>query len=424
MAADRDHKGPALTRRWYGAGAALFIAADLAAAMLRRQRYAGDFDISMEFGRRFVHGQHLYQGGLHFPYLPAAAMFFSPFSMLPRVLAFLLFYSAAIVCLALVLRMLAAIVCRSHPALRERTREIAAVTLVLAAHYIIRDLDDGGPNLILLALVTGGIYSAWAERDLRAAGFLGAAIAFKATAGIFIPFLIWKRQWRLAASTAAATLLWLALPILRMGPADWWVHQRQWIESAIGFAAGLNQAAAYYYGAGNSGNQALRPAVIHLLDGRLGISPRIASIAAAVILAAVFGWVTAQPYADRMGTRWLRESSGLLVLAVLLAPIAWIQHLVVAIPALYLISADWFAGEDFGPRAKASMGVYAILALVLNRSVIGKARYQVLLGYHVQTLCMLLVLGVLMRRQRDDELLEGELGASEAPSYTAGQSAG
>ncbi len=117
-----------------------------------------------------------------------------------------------------------------------------------------------------------------------------------------------------------------------------------------------------------------------------------------------------------MSTRWLRESSGLLLLAVLLAPIAWIQHLVMAIPALYLISADWFAGEDFGPGAKASMAVYAVLALVLNRSAIGKARYQVLLEYHVQTLCMLLVLGVLMRR-RDDELLKGELGAREAPSY-------
>jgi hypothetical protein len=417
MAADCDHKGPALNRRWYGAGAALFIAADLGAAMLRRQRYAGDFDISMEFGRRFAYRQHLYQGGLHFPYLPAAAMFFSPFSMLPRPLAFLLFYLAAIICLALVMRMLAAIVCRSPPALRERTWEIAAVTLVLAAHYIIRDLDDGGPNLILLALVTGGIYWAWAGRDLRAAGFLGAATAFKATAGIFIPFLIWKRRWRLAMYTAASTLVWLALPILRMGPADWWVHQREWIESAIGFAVGLNQAAAYYYGAGNSGNQSLRTAVIHLLDGRLGISPRIAAIVAALILAAVFCWVTARPYAERMSTRWLRESSGLLLLAVLLAPIAWIQHLVVAIPALYLISADWFAGEDFGPCARASMAVYAVLALVLNRSVIGKARYQVLLEYHVQTLCMLLVLGVLMRR-RNDELLKGELGAREAPSYT------
>jgi hypothetical protein len=35
------------------------------------------------------------------------------------------------------------------------------------------------------------------------------------------------------------------------------------------FAAGFNQAASYYYGAGNADNQALRPAVAHLLAGRL-----------------------------------------------------------------------------------------------------------------------------------------------------------
>ncbi len=234
-----------INRRAGAVAAALFIAIDLIAVELRRRRYSGDFDISMEFGRRFVTGQYLYQGGLHFPYLPSAAMFFSLFSIMPKPLAFLLFYSTAIICLWLAMRALASMVCRTRPALRERRGEIAAATLILAAHYIIRDLDDGGPNLILLALLMGGIYWAWAGRDIRAAGCLGAAIALKATAAIFVPFLLWKRRWRLAAYTTIATVLWLVLPMLRMGPANWWMHQREWTISAIGFAAGFNRAAAY-----------------------------------------------------------------------------------------------------------------------------------------------------------------------------------
>ncbi len=407
-----------LNRRAGIAAAALFIAADLIAVELRRRRYAGDFDISMEFGRRFLRGQHLYQGGLHFPYLPTAAMFFAVFSLLPTPLAFLLFYATAILCLGLVLRMLSTIVCGTQPGLRERSGQIAALTLILAAHYIIRDLDDGGPNLILLAIAMGGIYWAWRGREVRAAGLLGAATALKATAALFIPFLIWKRCWRLAIYTTIATLLWLALPIARMGPANWWMHQREWIISAIGFAAGFNQAAAHYYGAGNSGNQALRPAVIYLT------SSRAAALLAGLTLTAIFCWITARPYGGRLDTRWVRESSGALILAVLLAPIAWVQHLVVAIPALYLIVADWLAGQDFSLASKAALLLYIIFALILNRGVIGKARFEILLDFHAQTICMLLVLGVLMLERRAVRKSPVQPDAQPLFRCTAGHKAG
>ncbi len=379
----------------------MFIAIDLLAIALRRMRNSGDFDISMEFGRRFLTGQQLYQGGLHFPYLPTAAMFFSPFSAMPRPLGFLLFYAMAIAGLWLVMRMLTTMVCGAEPILRDRTGPIAVVTLILASHYIIRDLDDGGPNLVLLALAMGGIYCAWSGQEIAAAGSLGAATAFKATTGIFIPFLLWKRRWRLAVYTTIAAALWVALPILRMGPANWWTHQRQWVISAIGFAAGLNQAAARYYGESNSGNQALRPAVMHLVNTRLAVIPVSAPAVSAImalILIGIFCGLTVRPYGERLGARWLRESSGLVILAVLLAPIAWLQHFVMAIPAIYLIVADWFADEDFNLSSKAAILLYIVFALLLNRGLLGKARYTALLEYHVQTLCMLMLFGVVMLR--------------------------
>ncbi len=396
---------------------AVIIAIDLTAIAMRRARYSGDFDISMEFGRRFVAGEHLYRGGLHFPYLPAAAMFFAPFAMLPKPLAFALFYCMAIACLWLTMRMLAAMASDVHPNLRERTWPIAAATLILASHYIIRDLDDAGPNLVLLALAMAGIHYARAGRETAAAAYFGAAAAFKATAALFIPFLIWKRRFRLAIFTMIGTGLWIGLPALRMGGANWWAHQREWLRSAAGFAAGYNAAAAHYYGAGNVGNQALRAAVSYLLITRLRVGPgaaHTAGVAAAAALMGIFGALTVRPY-DRL--RWLRESGGLLIVALLLSPIAWIQHLVLAIPAIYLISAGYFAGEHFGPLPAAAMTLYAVLALILNRAVLGKVRYETLLKYHAQTLCMLLVLAVLMltreasalparRRRPNDAIIE------------------
>jgi len=49
----------------------------------RRSEHPGDFDVSREFGRRFLTGEDLYAGGLHYPYMPSAAMWFSPLAWIP-----------------------------------------------------------------------------------------------------------------------------------------------------------------------------------------------------------------------------------------------------------------------------------------------------------------------------------------------------
>jgi alpha-1,2-mannosyltransferase len=299
------------------------------------------------------------------------------------------------------MRMLAAMVCDAEPAMREGVWRVGIVALLLASRYIVRDLNDGGPNLILLALAMGGVYLACGKREVAAAGCLGAAAALKATAGIFIPFLLWKRCWRFAAYTTAAFALWVVLPILWIGPWSWWTHQREWFDSAVGFAAGFNPAAVRYYGDQNILNQALRPAIEHLMATRLSPFPAYGwtvSAAFALIILVIFGWLTRYPYVEHFDIAWLTETSSLLILATLLAPIAWVQHLVLAIPAIYLIVADWVAQRNFGVAPSAAMVLYIILALLLNRAILGKPGYLVLLDYHVHTICMLLIFYVLMTR--------------------------
>ena len=182
-----------------------------------------------------------------------------------------------------------------------------------------------------------------------------------------------------------------------MGSASWWMHQREWFTSAAGFAAGFNQAASYYYGAGNADNQALRPAVAHLLAGRLPAAwAGPVCQAFAIVAVAIFGWFTRRPYGGSLGPAWLREASALLILATLLAPIVWVQHLVLTIPAIYLIVSGWFGGARFGVGARVAMVAFVLFALVLNREVLGKGRYLVLMDYRIQTLCMILILVVLM----------------------------
>lgn len=387
------------------------IAIHFAAITHRRALHPGDFNVSREFGRRFFGGEYLYRGGLHFPYLPSAAMYFSPLAMMPAPVAFIVSYSLAIACLLLIFRMLHAMIRGQSPALESRGFLIAALALVLGIHYVIRDLDDGGPNIILLAIMVTGIYSVWNRREAIGAAWLGLAAAIKVTPGIFIPFFLWKRKWRAAIYTAAAAAFWIALPMVRMGPSGWWIHQREWAMSAVGFALGHNQAADYYYGAEHIQNQSLRAAILHLLEKNSASAPvaRSASIAAAFALVAAFCWLTASR-SIRPDDPALFEFSGLLVLVPLLSPITWVQHLVLTIPALYLIAAEEIGLRQLGRAASGAMAVFVALTLPLNREFVGVHRYRLLLDYHVHTLSVLIVLGVVMLRRPGGSRLPSPAG--------------
>jgi hypothetical protein len=118
------------------------IAIHFAAIIHRRALHPGDFDLSREFGRRFLHGEYLYRGGLHFPYLPSAAMYFSPLAMVPAPIAFVVSYCLAIACLPLIFMMLHAMIRGQSPMLESRGFLIAAAALLLGIHYVIRDLDE------------------------------------------------------------------------------------------------------------------------------------------------------------------------------------------------------------------------------------------------------------------------------------------
>jgi len=67
---------------------AVMLAIHLGVTLQRRTHHAGDFDISREFGRRFLAGEDLYAGGLHYPYLPAAGLWFAPLALASATTAF------------------------------------------------------------------------------------------------------------------------------------------------------------------------------------------------------------------------------------------------------------------------------------------------------------------------------------------------
>jgi hypothetical protein len=366
-----------------------------------------------EFGRRFLAGLYLYDGGYCYPYMPVAAMYFSPLALFDRSTAIGLRYAAAIGSLWLTFRWLSQM---AEPARREAPRThfwISLVSIVLVFQFLLYDLDDGGPHSILLGIIIGGVYAIWRNWKKTGAALLGLAAAVKITPAIFIPFFLWKREWRLAGYTAVALLVWTIMPAIWMGPTSWWTHQQEWAVVAAGSAfgrttpiaesntnnirnSGLQHALMRYLTTYPADHPLRRedPGYVSLLDLPSSVARAVTTVAI-VGLFAVFGWHTRIRYRIAGSPLWVWETSGLVLLMLLTSPLTWMQHLTWLIPALYLIAWQLLRQPAIGAAVRAALLLFVILTVVLTYAVLGKAGFAMVLGYRPYMIAMLIAFALL-----------------------------
>ena len=123
---------------------------------------------------------------------------------------------------------------------------------------------------------------------------------------------------------------------------------------------------------------------------------KILIIAVTLSLLVSFCWLTRRPFKGQGDPAWLRESSAVMILALLLSPVTWVQHLVWLVPALYLIVVEARSNRGLGNPATIALGAYVVLAVVLNYELLGRQNFAVVLSYHPYTVAMLLALAMLM----------------------------
>jgi alpha-1,2-mannosyltransferase len=369
----------------------------------------GDYDVNREFGRRFLVHEELYEGGQCFNYMPVSALYWAPLALVSPRVGMAGRCLTAIICLGLTFRMLFSMAFPDRRVDWTKATALTLLSIILALHYLLRDFDDGGPHVILLAILVGGVYCIWRGRGKLAAFWLGLGIATKITPGLFLPYLLWKRQWRIAAYTGAATVLWILLPALWMGSASWWRHQQQWNQVALSVFQ-ESQEPGREDNEQRVQNQALKPAIMRYLitypSGHsmrldqagyldfLNWSPakasRVADMAS-LMIAIVFCWRTRKRWDESEPKSILGEISGLLLLVLLFSPVSWLQHFVFAMPAIF-----WIVTQPSRTLTRWVLGVYVILALVINRELVGRENYLLLLSYHTHTVCLLLLFTLVM----------------------------
>jgi len=224
-----------LRRHWRTIG--LVVAMLVAGASWIRR--AGDFAGYVTVGRLVLTGGHIYADagpGLN-TWPPFFSLLCVPLALLAAPTPYLargcwILLNFAL--LLLVLRILARLVYRRDMSLLATSGDLhptspeLLVPLILSSRYVLGNFEHQQVNILTFALALGGLYLHSNRRELLGGVCLGAAASLKVMAVLFIPYLVYRRQWRTALSAAATTAALSLSPILVFGPTRYWDYVSAW----------------------------------------------------------------------------------------------------------------------------------------------------------------------------------------------------
>ena len=402
---------PSRPKRW-----ALLVLTLVAASQWIRLLFSlqGDFRLHWQFGQRMLRGEFLYLNGVHSPYPPFWGVWCLPTTLLPLESSWLVWYPIGLVWGGVLIWALvdglrrSGLTPRSHSN-TDHTFWTVMLGLALGSRYVIRELPENGVNLMIVALSWLGLMAWRRGCDGKAGVALGLAVALKCTPLIFVAFLGWRRQFRVAGVASGVAVLASLTPLPIQGLASHHDHWRTWFDVNL---TGISQLDPNLgpLGEATVQNHALRPTLGRLLtrlpeghSGRLdhpwelrglGWEPRAAGrlidltvlVTGLLFLARFRG-----PIARRDSAAILAQLAALGVASLLISPITWKQHAVGLLPALFLTAAVLLdpvrrSALRLGIGTLAVLGCHVVFVLLLDRGVIGRTWSYVLDGWGVITL--------------------------------------
>ena len=198
---------------------------------LRGPRGAADFEHFYEASKALAAGADIYAGdSQHYIYPPLLALLLRPLSLIPLSAAagaWLLLNGGLLAAAAWLSARAAAsrLDCSARDHLIAQAAILGSLLLLIEIHS---DLHLGqSDGLVLFALVLA--LNCLDKRPIMAGLFLGLAGAIKYIALAYIPYLVLRRRWRAAASSAAGWVGWMLLPSISVG----WTRNLNYIARAV-----------------------------------------------------------------------------------------------------------------------------------------------------------------------------------------------
>ncbi|MBI1900784.1 MAG: DUF2029 domain-containing protein [Planctomycetia bacterium] len=387
---------------WIVLAVALLVEAYFAVFVRRN-----DFVCHYNFGRDFLAGNpygHL--GNIY----PLARAMFNGLLSLPN------YYVSRAICLAAAVAGLAwslwtwrRVAQAGRPIAPSLQFPTVLVSLIILAPLLIRDLDECGLQLLLLTMLTAGMAAVHSGRPGWAGFWLAAAASYKANPILFLPLLLWKREWKAAGWMAAWIVLLGFLPAAYLGWDTTLAGHRHFLAHSILRLRNTTDAHPSLPGTElpKHDNECLPAAIARFVEtypaghplyidhplffqfGHLPLAQAKAVVTGAILLlGAGIAWSMRRRWnapSRESGTSLPAEWAVACVFCALLSPLCWKQHLVLLLPCVYLLARDLLAT----PRGRLSRGIVvgatAVVLLGMRRGLIGEELALVCMSYNFIT---------------------------------------
>jgi uncharacterized membrane protein len=348
-----------------------------------------DFVVFNTAGVRFISGDPLYQaadGHYQFKYLPASAICFVPYAILPLGLAkyaWMVTITAALIGIVTVSRRLMIF---SH----DSWKVLVLPTVLIMAKYYLRELDLGQANAVMVCLLVAGSMMLIRGRPLAAGLLIGLAALLKPYALVFLPYLMIRREWRSFAAAALVIAGAILLPTVRYGLTGNIDLLRGWLNLMTGSTPSLLT---------NPDNISLFGFYAKWIGvEQLSVVMLFAALSIAVIgLIFVYAVQSSRGHssddtqisnADR-----LIEVASLLLLIPLLSPQGWDNGFLAATMAIMMLIA--FRTKFSRPYRWFLLVNFAVIGLSLY-DLMGRKLYRTFMDTSVLTVCFLILFSYLI----------------------------
>jgi hypothetical protein len=423
--------------RWFRVTAWIVLAAAIAAegyyAVFFR---TGDVTCHMMYGREFRDGVPFTNEG---NFYPLGRVMFDVLFTLGNVHAMrTAFYAAAIVAFITTFWLWGRMVpahetLASNGATELRFRNFAAcvATIVVLLPFIIRDLDECGLQTLLLLMCTLGTFCFLHGHRVSGGFWLAAAATYKATPLLFLPFLIWKREWKTAGAMVVFLVGLNLLPAVYLGWEKtiachryWFAHTRAVTQTVEAYPSAFGLENPKHQ------NESLAATFARLVetyppghplyvDSRLfvqfgNLPPAQAKLAVkfmTLLLGACVAWRMRRGFATNRDVpsqssgstlpspiSGMKENSHLATervvaefavacaFSALLSPLCWKQHLVMLVPCVFLLARSVLDGRPQGRARVAAMFVISAVFFWTHRLTVGAQLALVITSYNPVTI--------------------------------------
>ena len=386
--------------------AGLLVAAGvigIGVSCVSKQVHSGnDFPIYFEAARTLLRGGSPYDvtSGLHgYVYLPFFALLLAPLTALPLAAAAWVWYFENIAFLAASIA-IAMRVARTGEGAR-LPAWAAAGALVPLLGFFHDNLALGQANLFLLLLVVGGIAGALRDgRSVLSGALLGIAAALKMNLVILIVPILLRGRLRPAAGFAAGVAGALLLPFLLLGPARGADLMAEWRAKVIApAAAGTLQGSKMW---DQSPQAALRRLLVDAPafgDTRVNVASisqatfaRVGRVVSAVVLVSillVWGLGPRKARGESLGIDLAIGCCGALQIVGFNLKA---QFVLLLIPLLVAVSRTLGGPAAARPARGTPVAFAAVLLLLSNPGLVGRAISNVALGYSCMTIATTVLL--------------------------------